>query len=341
MQKSKRTGSAPAGKKHKGGKIVLTLLVVLLLCAGALFLVAVHDWKSPVKDYEASNPYITPYGTTMVSAHRSGGGIFPENTLMAFEGFLNAEDFGTDIFEFDLHITKDGRLILLHDDTLDRTTDSRTVFGVKNARPENYTIAELKKLNFGAGFTDEDGKTPYADLTGDAVPDNLRVATLEEVLELLEQNGGYSYIIEIKNKKDLGYRAADRLYAVLQGMGLLDRAIVGTFNGEVTKYLDETYPELLRSASIKEVLGFYLDAVLQIDRPDGAYAFDALQIPANQFLIRLGTSRMTDWAHRHNVAVQYWTINDPEDMRLLKEINADCVMSDDPSLAYAVLHEDQ
>ncbi len=48
---------------------------------------------------------------------------------------------------------------------------------------------------------------------------------------------------------------------------------------------------------------------------------------------------MTDYAHKHNIAVQYWTINDPDDMRLLREINADCVMSDDPDLAYRILYD--
>ena len=124
----------PPKKKKKHRAAILIPVIILALLAGA-FLVATHNWSEEIVTYETTNPYITPYGQTMVSAHRSGGGIFPENTLMAFEGCVNSKDFKTDIFEFDLHITKDGELILLHDDTLDRTTNSAAVFGVTGARP--------------------------------------------------------------------------------------------------------------------------------------------------------------------------------------------------------------
>ena len=339
MNKEARSKKKTKGRRRPIRRILLVFAAVLVVFLASVGFIATHDWKSVIQDYDVSNPYITPYGTTLVSAHRSGGGIFPENTMMAFERCVESADFRTDIFEFDLHLTKDGQLVILHDDTLDRTTDSEQVLGVNGARPENYTLEELRQLNFGAGFTDDDGNMPYYGLTGAEVPDSLRVATLGQVLDYLEGNGGFRYIIEIKNKKELGYRAADQLYAVLKEKNLLGKAIIGTFNAEVTKYLDETHPDMLRSASIPEVLGFYLDSVFEVDRPVDYYPFDALQIPANQFMIRLGTSRMTDYAHKHNIAVQYWTINDPDDMRLLREINADCVMSDDPDLAYRILYD--
>ncbi len=330
-------GKTKKKKRRKGGWFVLAVLVVLI---GGLLFTVTHNWEERITSYQSDNPYITPYGTTLVSAHRSGGGIYPENTIMAFENCINAKNFKTDIFEFDLHITKDGALIILHDDTLDRTTDSETVFGVTDARPENYTLEELKTLNFGAGFTDRDGKTPYKDLHGKDVPESLRVATLSEVLDYLEGNGGFRYIIEIKNGNALGVAAADRLYAILKEKNLLKKAVIGTFNGEITQYLDEKYPDLLRSASIMEVLGFYVDSLLKLERPANYYKFTALQIPANQFYIKLGTARLTNYAHKNGIAVQYWTINDADTMRYLRSINADCVMSDVPDLAFSVLYGD-
>lgn len=328
-------------KTGRRGKAVLIVIAVPVACVLALLGIVTHNWTSEIVNYDTTNPYITEYGKTMTSAHRSGGGIFPENTLMAFEGCINSDFFRTDIFEFDLHITKDGELIILHDDTLDRTTDSEEIFGVTKARPENYTLEELQKLNFGEGFTDDEGNTPYKGLRGEDVPDNLRVATLEAVLDYLEGNGGFYYVIEIKNHNALGYEAADGLYAVLKEKDLLNKVIVGTFNGEVTKYLDENYPDMLRSASIKEVVGFYLDSVLNRNREAGHYKYKALQIPANQFFIKLGTTRITDYAHKNNIAVQYWTINDAEDIEMLREINADCVMSDVPDLAYSILNTEK
>ena len=322
-------------KRHRARIIVPVLILAVLL---SLFIVVTHSWNDEIVTYDTSNPYITPYGQTMVSAHRSGGGIFPENTLMAFEGCVTSKDFKTDIFEFDLHITKDGKLILLHDDTLDRTTDSEEVFGVTGARPEDYTLAELKTLNFGDGFIDDNGNAPYRGLRGSAVPASLHAATLEEVLELLEKSGDYRYIIEIKNRKELGYDAADALYGILKSKKLLDKAVVGTFNAEVTRYIDEQFPDMYRSASIAEVLEFYVSALLDLKCAPGYYKYKALQIPANQFVIKLGTSRITNYAHKNNIAVQYWTINAPEDMQYLKDINADCVMSDVPDTAYGVLN---
>ena len=328
----------PKPKNRKARRAVLCVLGVLAALCAAVLLVITHDWKEEIREYASDNPYITPYGVTMVSAHRSGSGIFPENTMMAFEGCINSKTFRTDVFEFDLHITKDGELILLHDNTLDRTTNSREAFGVKRARPENYTLEELRQLNFGEGFQTEEGDTPYRGLRGEALPDSLRAATLSQVLDYLEASGGFRYIIEIKNKKELGYRAADRLYEVLSARGLLQKTIVGTFNGEVTRYIDAHYPDMQRSASVKEVAAFYLSALMNVERAPGYYRFTALQIPANRFVVRLGTAKLVNYAHKNNIAVQYWTINDADDMRMLKQINADCVMSDVPDLAYDVLN---
>lgn len=81
--------------------------------------------------YETDNPFVAADGNTLISAHRSGGGIMPEETMMAFKNCAENENFTVDWFEFDLHITKDNVLVLLHDDTLDRTSDSETVFGEK------------------------------------------------------------------------------------------------------------------------------------------------------------------------------------------------------------------
>lgn len=330
----------------KNGKAVriakraaVSAAAVLLIGLLSGLLIITRQWKDPVLEYPVSNPLITAYGTTMVSAHRSGGGIFPENTMMAFENCIASTEFRTDIFEFDLHITKDKELIVLHDDTLDRTTNSESVFGVKNARPEDYTLEELRRLNFGDGFTDDNGQTPYQGLAQEDVPNSLRAATLNDVLAFLQKAGDFRYIIEIKNHGELGYEAADRLYAILRERDLLADVVVGTFNGEVTAYLDAHYPDLLRSAGIREVIAFYLDSLVGRDRPAGYYPFRALQIPANQFVIRLGTSRLVNYAHKNDIAVQYWTINEAEDMRLLRDIGADCVMSDDPALAYRVIHE--
>lgn len=329
-------------KKNKGKHTILKIfagfLSLIIVFVVSLVLLMTHDWAETYTDYDTSNSNITEYGTTLVSAHRSGGGIFPENTMMAFEGCINSDTFKTDIFEFDLHITADDELIILHDNTLDRTTDAVEYFGREDIRPENYTYEELRGLNFGENFKNDAGEKPYNGLRGDDVPDSLKVAKLDDVLEYLESNGDFDYIIEIKNGGLLGEKSADILYNTLKEKDMLDDVVVGTFNQNVTTYLDEKYPDMPRSASILEVAAFYFNSLLGIDKKDGTYKFNALQIPVGALILDLATARLVNYAHRHNIAVQYWTINDTETMQLLKDIGADCIMSDIPDVAYDILH---
>ena len=325
-------------KKRRGFKIFVSMLSMVVVLVGSLLLLVTHKWSETYETYDTNNSNITEYGTTLVSAHRSGAGIFPENTMMAFEGCINSDTFKTDIFEFDLHITGDNELIILHDSTLDRTTDAVEYFGQENIRPENYTYEELRGLNLGENFKTDDGEKPYAGLRGDDVPDSLRVAKLSDVLDYLQSNGNFGYIIEIKNGGELGEKAADILYNTLKEKGLLDQTVVGTFNQNVTTYLDEKYPDMPRSASIIEVVKVYFNSLLGLDKKEGVYKFSALQIPAGLSILDLATARLVNYAHRHNIAVQYWTINDTDTMSLLKEIGADCIMSDIPDVAYDVLN---
>ncbi len=324
----------------KALKIIGIIVLVFALSLGTLIFFTLRDSNDPVTQYQTTNPYIVKPGNTLVSAHRSGGGQFPENTLMAFEDCVSSKDFNTDIFEFDLHITKDGELILLHDETLDRTTDSAETLGAAEAKPADYTYEEIRKLNFGEGFTDESGKTPYKGLRGEKIPENLRAVKLETVLDYLQSHDDYRYIIEIKDGGDLGAKAADKLYTVLKDKAMLDKAVIGTFHGDVTKYMDEKYPDMLRSCGIVEGIEFYFCAFFGIDRDEGAFPFKALQIPAKAVVLNTGTTRVVNYAHKNNIAVQYWTINDEEQIRKLSGIGADAIISDYPARAYAVIHEE-
>lgn len=290
-------------------------------------------------DYsKLSNPYITT-DKALVSAHRSGKDIAPENTMLAFETCIESENFDVDIFEFDLHITKDGKLILLHDNTLDRTTDSEEVFGEEGVSASEKTYEELRTLNFGADFCNKEGEYPYRNLKEDEIPDNLRAVLLEDVLDYLENNGGFDYIIEIKDAGVLGEKAADELYRILKEKDLLGRVIVGTFNGNVTRYMDEKYPDMMRSAGILEVCVFYFATTLDIEFEDGFFKYKALQIPnKGYYVFALASERIINYAHKNDIAVQYWTVNDPEDVKELNELGADCIMSDDPDMAYDVIN---
>lgn len=329
----------PLSRRAK--KVLISIgivLLVLIVAAGLLFWQVTKDTSDePVSTENAENSLITQLGTTMLSGHRAGGGIAPENTMMALKNCIDNPDYELDIFEFDIHLTSDGIPVLLHDSTLDRTSDAAEHFGENEVDVGAKTLEELKELNMGEHFVSVSGDAPYAGLRGDDIPEDLRIVTLEEALSYLEASGDFHYIIEIKNSGDVGLEAADKLYATLEKFGCTQRTIVGTFHNEVTAYLDETYPDLPRSAGVSEVIEFYLYSLLNLNAEDGKFRFVALQIPTTDYTINLGTSRLVNYAHRNNIAVQYWTINDASEMARLQSIGADAIMTDVPDVGAQVL----
>lgn len=321
-------------------KIVRTLLIciaVIALTVFGLYKLVTYQWKDQPQDYAATNQYITKLGNTMIAAHRGGRSLFPQGTMMAFEGCVNSQTFETDIIEFDVRLTADEKLIILHDETLDEVTNATEHFGKAENYPENYTYEEISKLNFGEHYKNKDGETPYKGLRGEDIPDNLRVATVTDALTYLENNGDYYYSIEIKSGGESGIRSADILYDILKEMNLIDKTIVASFNKEVILHLEENYPELTRTAYNIEVLKLYIDSLFDIDRPDGYYDFDVLQVPPDKYIVNLGTPKLINYAHKNNIAVQYWTINDAERIKFLQSIGADGIITDKPDVAYETL----
>lgn len=322
-------------------KIIKILLICLLVIAAVVFglyKLVTHQWLDEPKSYSVTNQYVTPLGKPMIAAHRGGRSLFPQGTMMAFEGCVNSETFEADIIEFDVRLTADEKLIILHDDILDEVTDAVEYFGKTDNYPEDYTYEEIYNLNFGEHFKNRDGETPYKGLRGKDIPDNLRVATVSEALTYLEQNGNFYYSIEIKSSGESGLRSADILYDILSEMNLLDKTIVASFNRDVISHLEENYPDLTRTAVNVEVVKLYIDSLFDIDRPDGYYKFDVLQVPPDKYIVNLGTSKLINYAHKNNIAVHYWTINDSERMTFLKNIGADGLITDKPDVAYEVLN---
>lgn len=326
----------PLTKKKK--MIILIFCLTLIVSLGTLVNIAGFHRSDPeqIKTYDSTNPYIL--SSTDISGHRSGGGIAPEETMMAFKNCAENDEFSVDVFEFDLHITKDNVLVLLHDDTLDRTSDSEEVFGEKNVRPEDKTYDELRKLNMGAKFENEAGETPYANLKGDDVPDHLKIPRLEEVLDYLDTVGDYKFIIEIKNDGDLGRKGVDILYRILTERDLLDKVIFGTFHGEISEYVDENYPDMTRSTSIAEALAFWEAALTDSDTYDPPCSVLQLPygFPFQNLGMNTGTATIINYAHEHNMAIQFWTVDDEEDMEYLISIGADCIMTNYPDVLYKV-----
>lgn len=318
--------------------VFIIALILILGIAWMIFYFHRSDPKDYIK-YDTSNPHT--YNDAQVCAHRSGAGIMPEETLMAFKYTIENKGFEIDYFEFDLHLTKDEQIVLLHDDTLGRTSDCLEVFGVEDDEVKNRTLSELKKLNMGAKFVTVNGNTPYADLKGENVSDDLRIATLDEVLDYITAQGDFNYIIEIKDEGDRGKRVADMLYVNLKERGILDNTLVCSFKDEILQYVEAQYPDATRGAGVGETTDFIFAALL--DKKDYVPTFDAVQLPfadiKESYGINTGLVKIINYGHSKNISMAYWTINDAEDMKYLRSIGADIIISDYPDVLSDVLKE--
>ncbi len=322
------------------GVISIVVIIPLLLTAWIP-----GDPDTPVMvNANATNPYIKEYLDTDVSAHRSGAGIVPQNTLMAFEYVMkNNEKLGVDTFEFDVQITADGELILLHNLTYDDTSNAVEAFGHKSVYASQITFDEAyNNLNLGENFTPDDGETyPYKGLRGDEIPKNLRVVKCETVIDYIEKNSNgkeFKYIIEIKSLSFNGFKAADKLYSIITERNLQDRVIWASSKEDVNLYMEKKYPDMPRSARTSEVIQFYIYSRMNWDLSDLGVNYVALQIPygdnaLNNF-VNLGTKELINYAHKYNIAVQYWTVNESEEAETLTKNGADCIMSDYPQMVY-------
>ncbi|MEE1010501.1 MAG: glycerophosphodiester phosphodiesterase family protein [Acutalibacteraceae bacterium] len=318
------------------GVVSVFMLIPILLTMGNS-----GNPDTPVITYpESDNPYISEYLSPDIAAHRSGAGVAPQNTLMAFENIVeNEETLGVDTLEFDVQVTKDGELVLLHDLTLDGTSDAAETLGKKNVSVSSLTLEEAKVLNMGENFK-RDGEYPYRGLRGENIPDNLRIVTCDEVIDYVEANSTkeYNYVIEIKSIGSNGRKAADKLYSVIAQRNLQGRVIWSTFDPFTSMYMKSNYPEISRTADAIEAIQFYFYFRMNWNLQDVSPSYVALQIPygssAFDNIINLGTREMLNYAHSNNIAVQYWTINSEDEVRTLTLNGADCIMTDYPQMAY-------
>ena len=150
------------------------------------------------------------------------------------------------------------------------------------------------------------------------------------------------FIVEIKDGGERGIEACRILNETLSKYPEYGKQIViGTFHDEIEAELKENYPHLLRGASTGTAAGFVLTQYLGVNLFNQS-DFACLQIPLSYDLgieIKLDKMTLIKRAHRRNIAVQYWTINDADEMRMLIEMGVDCIMTDDPALLNEVLKE--
>lgn len=300
----------------------------------------------PPRKVVENNPFIkTEKQGVLIAAHRGGRGLNPENTQMAFDYSIAMYDI--DVLELDLVMTKDEKLVSIHDSTLNRTSDVEEITGINNKDHyvSDFTLAELLNFNMGYKFANADGEYPYIDLVSFDAPERkqilkdakLSIITINEIFERYKELD-LMYILEIKDVGNVGEKAADQLYNLLKEYNLIEKVTIGSFHNDISKYLKNKYPEILRGGSVGDVTGFVVTQMLRVNIFN-TNNFASLQIPTYQSGIKLDKETYIKRAHRRGMSVQYWTINDKEEMRHLLELGADVIMTDYPNVLFELLDE--
>jgi glycerophosphoryl diester phosphodiesterase len=273
----------------------------MLLALTGIALAVVAAWPTPAP---VSHPYFTELKPAAVEniAHGGGQGHAPPNTLEALQ---LADSMGADVLEIDLQITKDGVLVLHHDDTLDRITDMKGPIADK-------TWAELQKADSGY-HTVIDGQS----FRGKGI----KIARLEQAFTRFPSR---RWVIEIKNDTQA---ASNRLCALISQFNETNRVIVASFHGGAMKTFRKVCPKVATAYSGDEVRLFLIASHLRLSRFVQSPGV-ALQIPISAAGFDLTDPHFVRTAKSRGLKVQYWTINDSKEMRDLVGRKADGIMTD-------------
>jgi len=236
-----------------------------------------------------------------IFAHRGASGNFPENTIAAFKEAARLPVFGV---EFDVHMTADGELVVIHDESIDRTSDGKGYV-------KDMSLSELKKHDFGSWFS--------SDFQGEKIP------TLAEVLDVFESTE-HKLNIELKSdifpyegmvEKALDFIAERRLEA---------RVILSSFDHSAIQIVKRLNPHLETAALFMEVLVHPLDYIRNIPADALHILFPAALRPTLAEVINSG------------MPVRTFTVNDETHAKMLKQAGVQAIFTDHPAKMHVFLH---
>lgn len=283
-------------------------LILGVIMIGALY--GTLGWPTGQSRHDSSEQKKTG---PLVMAHRGGSGLWPENTMHAFE---RARDLGVDVIEMDVQSTKDGVLVVLHDASLERTTDGAGRVGA-------LTLAQLKKLDAGFRWSPDGGKTfPHRGR-------GLTVPTLDEVFTKLPD---MRFNIEPKQESP---SIVKPLCRAIREKGMAGKVTIGAFRQNVLDEFRKECPEVQTSAGPAEVAEFMRAS--QNGGGTNEPKFKALQVPESIMGVRVLTKSFVESAHAQNLQVHAWTVNEAEAMKRLMELGVDGIMTDYPDRLLTIL----
>jgi glycerophosphoryl diester phosphodiesterase len=291
--------------RRRIGRFLIGLLLVLVVVYTVLVLVS-----RPV----ANHPFFANQSGPLVIAHQGGDGLWPSNTMYAFE---QAADLGVDVLEMDIHGTADGVLVVMHDTTVDRTTD-----GTGELR--QMTLAEVQALDAGYRWPyEETAEHPFRG-------QGITVPTLEEVFIAFPD---MLMNIEIKQAEP---PIVGPFCQLLRQYERTAKTLVASFSAEAMEAFRQECPEVATSTPEDEVRPFFILNTLFLGAVYQAPA-EAFQVPEYSGNLHVVTRRFVDNAHAHNIDVHVWTVDEEEQMRRLLALGVDGIITDRPDRLMQVL----
>ena len=294
----------------------------------------------PKQQFEKVNPFRTQEGKTLVMAHAGGKGVYPDNTMKAYQ---YAFDLGVDVLEMDLQMTSDGILVLSHGENVTGNTK-------EHSNCDTFIWEEMyqylyNNCNFAYTYQESDGTYLYRDLMQEDVhAQKVYLATLEEVFQTFGKD--ILYNIEIKADGDAPRNeVADALYSLMERYDVIEHVLVATAFDDISEHLITSYPDVYVSTSLGAartwIIGMYSMTSITLGRPPYA----AIQVPTSYGFpvietLQLDTRYLMSATQRHNMAMHYWTVNDEATMRLLIRRGADGIITDYPELMMRILEEE-
>lgn len=291
------------------------ILIGLGIVAAILFLVwlVARVLSEPVDEHVFFDSL--PSDRPAVIAHRGGAHLWPENTLEAFRA---ARSLGVDAIEFDVFATSDGEPILLHDETVDRTTDG-------SGAVAELSLDGLRELDAGYRFSplESDAEYPYRGM-------GVRIPTLREVFEEFPD---MPMIVEIKAEDDA---LVERVVDLIIEFDRVDLTLGASFSAEVVERYRELLPGLATAGVQGEIVPFIVYNFLFVP---GVYSpvSEAFMVPTHVGPLPITSRRFIANAQRRGVHVSAWTINDRETMERLQSRGIEGIVTDRPDLALEVV----
>jgi len=271
------------------------------------------------KGNAAKRPRFFAASRPVIIGHRGAAGVAPENTMVSFK---QAVLDGADILELDVHLTKDKHVVVIHDATVDRTTNGA-------GKVVDFTLAELQELDAGHHFQDADGNYPFRGK-------GLKVPTLEEVLEVCAAMP-FSIELKVANK----VLVAELVKVLFRTKRLLDGSVLcASFLHRALTNVRKLAPHLATSFSKPEIATMVarvkLLPVLGKRKRSISYVF---QIKRNVGKGKFLTQKTVKLIRRLGYEVQVWTVNDEKEMRQYIAMGVDGIITDFPGRLRKVMDE--